>query len=728
MILTMDGLRPSNLMTYLAALGLIRVTTTQFDPGAVCWWEGDGLRIETTRAGLEDFVVDEYRPSPILSPWNGGSGYGAKDKAPVDALNALLTAHSPRLAAFVATDRVIRSVRETSGDYDKAHFVQALRNRVPDEALPWLDASVVLARDSVKGGLKAVFPPLLGTGGNDGRFDFSTNFHQRLADVLPDLGAKRAASVQWLGSCLSGSSVALKPATVGQFDPLAAGGAGTSSLDSSVSFVNPWSFVLMMEGLLDLASSPVRRLGETSSRAAMPFTVYPSSAGPIAGSAEEEAAARGEFWAPVWSRPLGAREIGHVFSSAKASWNGATATGAAHMYAALRSNGIDRRVGRFVRFGLLQRNGLAFSAVLLDEVTAKTNGIVEIGIAIEDRVTPFRRVPSTNRLAPVLRTYEQARVRFYRDADEASLLNFLARATEVEREASLTDKGREDIGRVSMRHAPAGQVLERLATRFASSPELRVAAGIASASVTINGQLWTMRDLLFGRPPRSSSERWSTAVGQVSTRPLPDALADLLAWRMTHREDAGPKSAGAAAADRHGYRVAWQDLHRWVNQELREGVFDEALLAMLSVDWFRLPDERMARLEFPPTLPCPSLAILQPFAALCVSGEALTEGSHRGINPDWPRLLISGQTHRVLISAVEVLNRSLVTEWSPRDGKKVPKAFAVEASVPTVFPPGARLTAALWASTNHIAALRQTATVTSTDSELIINPTKENAS
>ena len=40
-----------------------------------------------------------------------------------------------------------------------------------------------------------VFPPLLGTGGNDGRLDFSTNFHQWLLDVI---GASTpAAPVRW---------------------------------------------------------------------------------------------------------------------------------------------------------------------------------------------------------------------------------------------------------------------------------------------------------------------------------------------------------------------------------------------------------------------------------------------------------------------------------------------------------------------------------------------------
>ena len=45
--------------------------------------------------------------------------------------------------------------------------------------MPWLDVCFVLGEDGPS------FFPLLGTGGNDGRLDFTNNFMQRLADVIP---------------------------------------------------------------------------------------------------------------------------------------------------------------------------------------------------------------------------------------------------------------------------------------------------------------------------------------------------------------------------------------------------------------------------------------------------------------------------------------------------------------------------------------------------------------
>ena len=66
-------------------------------------------------------------------------------------------------------------------------MVLEFRNRCPDELLPWIDAAIVLAGDDT------FFPPMLGTGGNDGRLEFSTNFHQRLLDVIGTSAATGAS-------------------------------------------------------------------------------------------------------------------------------------------------------------------------------------------------------------------------------------------------------------------------------------------------------------------------------------------------------------------------------------------------------------------------------------------------------------------------------------------------------------------------------------------------------
>ena len=160
----------------------------QADPDTAAAWTPDGLAVTTTVDDIAPWLADSYIPTPVLSPWNSGSGFGAKDKEPLVRLNALRGHPSPRLARFQEAIRLAEGVAadarakgwisDKAADGDKRRVVQEFRNRCPDELLPWIDAAVVLTGDDV------VFPPLLGTGGNDGRLDFSTNFHQCLLDVI----------------------------------------------------------------------------------------------------------------------------------------------------------------------------------------------------------------------------------------------------------------------------------------------------------------------------------------------------------------------------------------------------------------------------------------------------------------------------------------------------------------------------------------------------------------
>ena len=208
----------------------------------------------------------------------------------------------------------------------------------------------------------AAFPPILGTGGNDGRLDYSSNFHQRLIDVLPELGANPKMSRGWADDLLSGSGMTkLQSAAIGQFDGVGAGGPGSSIFGSADSRVNPWAFVLMLEGVTWFASSAARRLGETDSRAAMPFQSSPvrtarfGAAGVLVVSCGPRVRCRHRATSPdhAWARAV---------------WQGTSAACAD----VRRSAHLRRRGSIIPAFGLLQRNGLAFVAILLDTVEVST--------------------------------------------------------------------------------------------------------------------------------------------------------------------------------------------------------------------------------------------------------------------------------------------------------------------------------------------------------------------
>src|SRR5690606_928537 len=135
------------------------------------------------RDGIEQFFLKEYAPTPIMAPWDGGSGFYAKDNK--DALRRIVQSDDHRLQDYRTSLAVAEAAlagydRSASPkDEAKARLLTAIRSLLPDAALSWFDASVLLAGESPQ------YPPLLGTGGNDGRLDFTNNFMQRVLDVLP---------------------------------------------------------------------------------------------------------------------------------------------------------------------------------------------------------------------------------------------------------------------------------------------------------------------------------------------------------------------------------------------------------------------------------------------------------------------------------------------------------------------------------------------------------------
>ena len=131
----------------------------------------------------------------------------------------------------------------------------------------------------------------MGTGGNDGRLEFSRNFHQRVLDVLGLTTRKAHDRTAWLDDALHdhGRSTGMRGRSPGQFDPGAAGGANSAPTGAAESVLNPWDWVLLLEGSLLLASGSARRLAAHSSgRAAAPFAVD-ASAGGYASACDAEA-------------------------------------------------------------------------------------------------------------------------------------------------------------------------------------------------------------------------------------------------------------------------------------------------------------------------------------------------------------------------------------------------------------------------------------------------------
>ncbi len=371
-VIELTGCTPEPLMSYLKALGLFRLVAEQADPSARAGWSGGVFVLESklNREGLTKFFLEGYRPTPILAPWNGGSGFYGGGSAPLVAIS---DSSSPALTAYRETIAVVRGLIPAGKpkDEQKEALLIACRAALSDEVVPWLDTCFVLGEDGPG------YFPLLGTGGNDGRLDFTNNFMQRLADVIA-FGADKpppSDSAGWLASALFADDPALtsfEKAAVGQFNPGRIGGAnGVQGSFEANSQVNPWDFVLMIEGALLFAGSVARRLGASSGdRSTFPFTVNSVAVGYGSATASEETTdgSRAELWLPLWRIPAGFAEVRQLFAEGRAQVGRRQARNSVEFALAVNLLGVSRGVTAFTRYGFLKRNGLAFLAAPLGRI------------------------------------------------------------------------------------------------------------------------------------------------------------------------------------------------------------------------------------------------------------------------------------------------------------------------------------------------------------------------
>ncbi len=74
--LLLEGCTATPLASYLKALGVLRLLSARY-PETRGSWRGDRFVLMTSldREGIERFFLREYAPTPIMSPWNAGSGF-----------------------------------------------------------------------------------------------------------------------------------------------------------------------------------------------------------------------------------------------------------------------------------------------------------------------------------------------------------------------------------------------------------------------------------------------------------------------------------------------------------------------------------------------------------------------------------------------------------------------------------------------------------------------------
>ncbi|MDZ4782169.1 MAG: type I-U CRISPR-associated protein Csx17, partial [Planctomycetia bacterium] len=395
----MPGCTPEPLMSYLKALGVFRLVAEQADPDARLSWRGGIAVLHTSlhRDRLERFFLEEYRPTPISSPWNGGSGFYRtwdskalrfRSREAVDHVSFVQQSTSERLLPYrealshvqAALNQYARPIDvrsmpekerkatllldESSGilDADQPGLLPYLRATLPDESVCWLDTALLLQTEDTRAA------PLFISGGNDGNFDFSVTFIGSLRKVF----AEPKRSVGWLkSSVFADGGEPLDAGTAGHFNPAGLGGPNGGQGFVGTGGVNPWDFVFMMEGAVMMAGAVSRRFGtQTGDRSSFPFCVSPVAIGFGSADKSDESSdsCRTELWLPQWSNASTLAELRYLFAEGRAQFGRGQARNAVQFALATCMLGVNRGIDSFVRFSFLRRFGKMFLAVPLGRI------------------------------------------------------------------------------------------------------------------------------------------------------------------------------------------------------------------------------------------------------------------------------------------------------------------------------------------------------------------------
>ncbi|MFN8188291.1 MAG: type I-U CRISPR-associated protein Csx17 [Gaiellales bacterium] len=632
--------RPEPLASYLKSLAVLRLVAEQKDPDARGFWKGDVFHLDSrlTEDGLVRFFLEEYEPTPIVAPWNGGSGFYEGDQ--MDGIDSIAATDQPRFALYRETIELIRAWEElpprpetneglarrleaeasrktgkqrqvwlesarsirrgTSADgvakartkaneawrsRRKAEIVRVCRSRLPDGAVDWLDAVIALAADGTMR-----FPPLLGSGGNEGRLDYTNGFMRRVGKLLVEPDGRTESLLR--NALFEEGTLGLTAESVGQHDPGHAGGfnQGPGIEHKSVP-TNSWNFMLAMEGTISWTSAISRR--STTSGASAPFTVRARAVGFTSASRDDAGKARAEVWTPLWRHPVAYRELKAFLGEGRAEVGGRPARDALEFAQAAASLGVDRGISEFVRYGLLKRRGDNYVALPAGRfaVTARSEADLVRQLdpllqRLDAFLRQFRPGEPPPRLASHRRAIDERIHHALARGGQSSIKSLLASLGRIER--LLAERDRSKDPRLSR---PLGGLRpDWLPGAADGSAEVRIAAALASIRPT--GKVGPLRANVSPVDP-SRTFQWADGRRQVAWRgsSLAERLAGALARRIL---DAGrldcPYNPVAGSLP-----LALDDVATFLEGNVDEGLLEDLMFGFTLLDWHDWKAVRTAR-------------------------------------------------------------------------------------------------------------------------------------
>jgi CRISPR-associated protein Csx17 len=599
---------------------------------ALCRWHNDYFVLETsvTLAQIIDFLLCDWQPTPILNPWNKHSGFWSKSGQ--SALNAIANSTADRLEPYrdaincviqVKQQQVLETLPEKQ---DKQRLLATLRRHLPDSAVAWLDASLAIGVMGVSNA------PLLGSGGNDGQFEFSATYMKQVANLIEPTGEPTPESPQLLKALLidepiPGLSFKEK---IGQFNPIAAGGINAGASYQASSRANPWEYVLALSGSLFLTSVATRRLEQTRGEMSYPFTFRSAAVGYCSASSDvskdlKKDISKGEVWLPLWDKAIRRQDLIGLFREGRLKVSGRTAKDGLDAARAISSFGNRRGFTEFIRYSFQKRNGEARFAIPLGRFSPKSDPQVDLLVQIDSWLDRLRYALSTDTtpasLVRALRALDTAIMTLA--AGQGKLLHVLIALGQMEQ--ALNNSLRFTL---SAQKEKGLRPLRTLTTTWYwecndDSVEYYLAACLASH------HNYRQRLVQIRPHEKTGVLEWSERNAAYSTWQQGTLTSNLI--RLLQRQEieaaqskASPENIRPQPPYAHPKAIAaWIEGNNWVNDSRLE-----AIARGLSLVEFKFKDEQ--RLRLPPKSKLPDLTPPPAYA--------LVMATHRRVlKPDCPQ-------------------------------------------------------------------------------------------
>jgi CRISPR-associated protein Csx17 len=389
--LRLTGCASRPLLGYLKGLGVLRVVARQGDDDAKGRWQDGEFELASwlDRDALSRLFLDTYAPAPVVSPWNGGSGFYPQDRQePILAIEASAEKRlAPYRSAIAAARKAIadQGLADKPSKDGKAVLVRSLRRIAPDESLDWIDAALVIRGEGL------AYPPLLGSGGNDGRFDFSNNYARCVVECILD--STNGPAQKTLSASLWNEAAELQR-ELSLAHLSRDGSPNNAPYGEADNLGNPWDLLLAVEGSLVLTASAARR-HDTSRQGSLtaPFTVSRTAAG--YGSAVNGESGRAELWLPLWEGWTTLSELSTLAREARAQVGGVrrrqAATGLDFARAA-GELGVARGIAAFERYAILERAGQSNLAVPVGRIAVEERPAAQALRGIDAWLTSAQRL------------------------------------------------------------------------------------------------------------------------------------------------------------------------------------------------------------------------------------------------------------------------------------------------------------------------------------------------